>query len=137
MGYGQWCQITLANKSGKTISTKNLNWISGKYFAFPDPSVEVDSKTIDNQNIADKKVLSFAQCGKENATWGCDSSLELWCGETKICKLYWSVPHGSNTDCELTLSEQTSSDWVVNLPPYYKPGSLGSVTVSVFYTGDD
>ncbi|KAK6353078.1 hypothetical protein TWF696_005068 [Orbilia brochopaga] len=137
MGYGQWCQITLANRTGKTITTKNLNHISGKFFEFPNPDKEIDPGSINNKDIADKKNLTFAHRGRENATYGCDASIEVWCDNTKICKLYWSVPHGSNKECELTATEKTSDDFVVNLPPYYKPGSMGSVTINFFYTGDN
>lgn len=132
MGYGQWCQIIIKNGSTSTITSKNLDWKSGKFFVFPDADNEIKTpEDTVNREIKPRSLLSFAQCGRENATYGCDSALELWCGNDQICRLYWSVPQGSNQKCELSITDLKTDRFDVAIPPIYVWGSMGSVEIKV------
>ena len=136
MTYAQWVQIKINNQTTRPVTIKDLEWKSGMFFQFPEPSKEADPSTFENKEIKPKNSLSFAHRGKSDATYGCDAAIKLYTGDSKICKLYWSVPHGTGKLSELTMSEYEMENSIhVSLPPYYKNGSLGSIVISLYDKG--
>ncbi|KAF4980652.1 hypothetical protein FZEAL_3401 [Fusarium zealandicum] len=133
MAYAQWVAILIQIQRGMSsnpITIKNINQAWGKFFAENNKDKEISADDVKKASISSGNSFTVASCGRSDASSGTEGSFELWDGEAKICKIYWSCPWGSKTNT-FTVSEVDQDYIVQNTGANLDSGALGNVTVKV------
>ncbi|KAL8692071.1 MAG: hypothetical protein Q9218_002830 [Villophora microphyllina] len=129
MGYGQWVEIKIANKTDRTLTLKNLRLHWGKLYEYPDKGKEANSNTVNDKTIKPHGSFSFASCGRENASSGTEGEVYVYDGGDEAFKIYWDCPYwGSNRFETLYVKE----GWFPSNTKWSPGEQLGTITVTVF-----
>ncbi|CCC11519.1 hypothetical protein SMACR_02177 [Sordaria macrospora] len=101
MGYGDWTELEIKNKSGKELSLRNCQHEWGKFYfceSGSDKNREISIDELNSKKIAPGGSYRFGACGKENSLSGCDGFVELWDAETNVmaAKVRYFSPHGTS-----------------------------------------
>ena len=132
MGYSQWLELKLDNKTSKPLYISDFYAHWGKLYASPDKNTEVNSNTWNGQTIAPGEARSFATCGRENASSGAEGDFNVSAGNDRICQIYYSCPWSGSNQLN---ARYIKDKWFVVVPQISISGSLGSVTITFLSIG--
>lgn len=81
MGFEDWFQLKVINRSDRTLVAKNLyiHWM--KLYEFPAKGHEVGLDTVNGNEIHHGETFSSAKCSDENSAAGTEGDLELFDGD--------------------------------------------------------
>ena len=132
MGYSQWIQIILENKTGETLKTSGtyLHW--GKFYDFPDKDKEVPTSDINDKPIGPNKTLKFGSCGREDSPSGTEGQIDIMHGNERVFQLYWDCPY---TGDNKFYAKYVADKWYPIVPQISTSGAIGTVTVKILYLG--
>lgn len=134
MGYGQWVQVIIRNKSAKTLTIKDPSSYWGKFYAYPEKSNEVSSASLNDNTIGAGMEWNCASCGRSDASSGTEGTFWLFDGSENVGKIYWSCPwSGSNN---FTAQPTDANRWVLGATVWSSSGALGTITVTAVYIGN-
>lgn len=102
-----------------------------------DKDLEISATDVDKISAPPGYRCTVSSCGRERASSGTEGDLDLYDGNTKICKVYWDCPWGDpNNKAEIRDHDPSTSDYVVILGPYNTSGgALGRVDITVSKVG--
>ncbi|KAJ5096144.1 Aegerolysin family protein [Penicillium alfredii] len=137
MGYAQWVVINLINSmSSSTLSISNAipdadkkeGW--GKFYRDGNKDEEIKVSEINRIKVPPGGTKAISSCGRENSMSGTTGHIDLYDGETKICRVYWDCPYGSKSN-DFGTSERSHGYWVQQGSWNRDSGAIGSVDVEV------
>jgi len=129
MGYKEWIQLKIVNKTDRTLVVKDLYLHWGKLYEYPEKGIEVGLDTANSKEIKPGKFLTFASCGRENATHGTEGDLNLFDGDERVMKVYWDSPYwGVNKFSTYYVAE----GWHPSNTRWSPTGEFGPVTLTLF-----
>ena len=129
MGYAQFAEIKLVNKSGRTLVLKDLYVHWGKLYQYPEKEKEVGADTVNGKTIPSGESFSFATCGRENSSSGTEGDFNLYDGNDSVMKIYWSCPWAGNNKFT---TYYVKEGWFPSTTSWSTDGALGTVTVTIF-----
>ncbi|KAK9434833.1 Asp-hemolysin [Metarhizium brunneum] len=135
--YAQWVVLEFINRMRSDLVIKNawLRW--GKFHKDGDKDSEISTTDVNTISALPGKRCTVSSCGRESAASGTEGDLDLYDGNTKICKVYWDCPWGSPTNKARILDyDPSTSNYAVVLGPYNTSGgALGRVDITVSKLG--
>ncbi|KAI0377329.1 aegerolysin type hemolysin [Hypomontagnella monticulosa] len=98
MAYAQWVYILIHNLCKSDLMIKNvvLNW--GKFYKWDNKDDEISVGDMEGTVVKPGRSSDMASCGRSDASSGCEGSFEVFCSDTKVCRIYFSCPWGSKTN---------------------------------------
>jgi hypothetical protein len=97
MAIGQFTEITLSNRSQKTLSIENVNLSWGKIYPERKKNGdEIPPGSVNNTQIAPGKNYVFRSCGRSDASSGTEGTFDLFTDDATVHvrSIYWSSPWG-------------------------------------------
>ncbi|KAF3403872.1 Asp-hemolysin [Penicillium rolfsii] len=135
MGYAERVTVHLINSMASdalsvrhAIPDGNDGW--GKFYKDGSKDDDVAAAEINRITVAPNSSVNINLCGHSHSSTGTNGSIELWDGETKIAKIYWNCPWGSQP-YNFGVSECNDSYWVDQGSWARESGAIGSVDVIV------
>ncbi|KAJ9663375.1 hypothetical protein H2198_000892 [Neophaeococcomyces mojaviensis] len=132
MGYNQWLQLQLVNRTDRDLTIVNLHLQWGKLYIYSDKDRDLPETAVNNHTIHPGQTFSFAACGRKGAASGTEGEFSLReNGGKDIMKVYWDCPYsGKNKFSTYYVSEgyfPSTSNWSTG-------EALGTVTVTIFHS---
>ncbi|KAJ5180527.1 Aegerolysin family protein [Penicillium capsulatum] len=136
MGYAQWITIKVINSmSSATLSVRNAipngeeGW--GKFYRDGNKDAEINVSEINRTTVPPDGSKNISSCGRSDSASGTTGHIDLYDGETKICRVYWDCPWGSKSN-DFGISERSSQGYWVQQGSWNRDsGAIGSVDVEV------
>jgi hypothetical protein len=129
MGYAQFVQLKLDNKSGRELKIKDVYIHWGKLYQYPEKDQEVGKDTVENKSFASGSSFSLASCGRSDSASGTEGEFSLYDGSEQVMKVYWSCPwSGSNKFATYYVKE----GWFPAATGWSTSGALGTITITIF-----
>ncbi|PHH62169.1 hypothetical protein CDD81_7363 [Ophiocordyceps australis] len=132
-GDNQWIQMEITNRMRKSdIHVKNAYINYGKFYKDVKDK-EISADEVNRTSIAPGAMAKVNACGRYMSPSGTDGSIDLYEGDTKICKLSWNCPYGSSSNSfGLSDYDVGTSDYSVNVSDWgVGPGPIGRVSITV------
>lgn len=132
MGYSQWIQIILENKTSETLQSSGtyLHW--GKFYDFSDKDKELSISNVNDKMIGPNKTFKFASCGRENSPSGTEGQVDIMNGNERIFQLYWDCPY---TGDNKLYAKYVADKWYPFVPQISTSGATGTVTIKILRIG--
>ncbi|CAA7259451.1 unnamed protein product [Cyclocybe aegerita] len=135
MGYGDWTQITIQNKTDIKLQINNSQLRWGKFYNC-EGAPNLDTEISIDKDVPAKGSYMVGSCGRENTWSGCDGEFSLYdttTGKT-IFTVYFISPHGSSP--KIFRVARQLDGWYFNYNvDLLGAGPLGSVILEVVYVG--
>ncbi|KAJ5162791.1 Aegerolysin family protein [Penicillium coprophilum] len=138
MGYAQWIVINVINSmSSNTLSIANAipdvdkseGW--GKFYRDGNKDEEIKASEINKITVPPGGSKSISSCGRSDSASGTTGHLDLYDGDTKICRVYWDCPWGSKAN-DFGISEKSTHGYWIQQGSWNRDsGAIGSVDVEV------
>ena len=130
--YGQWVQVTIENKTDRTLKISDIEILWGKLYDYPNKDVELPKSSVLYKTIESNGSFSFASCGRSDSASGTEGFIWLQDDESgqNIMKVYWSCPWGLSGN----KFEETNypKGWFPSHTPFSSDGALGNITLTIF-----
>lgn len=155
MGYAQWITIKVINSmSSATLSVRNaipdgeegwyvtihlmsnaniIFWQNtrGKFYRDGNKDAEINVSEINRTTVPPDGSKNISSCGRSDSASGTTGHIDLYDGETKICRVYWDCPWGSKGN-DFGISERSSHGYWIQQGSWNRDsGAIGSVDVEV------
>ncbi|KAM4066839.1 aegerolysin domain-containing protein [Hirsutella rhossiliensis] len=133
MAYAQWIIVAIINVLNTEIRVQNssLNW--GKFYRGDNMDADMSSAEVNQIGIPFGSESYVHSCGRSDSASGTEGGFDLYDGETKICRIYWSCPWGSKSnEFSIQQYDQYTSPYLVKTGPMsLQSGAIGTVTVTI------
>ncbi|KAI1324213.1 aegerolysin type hemolysin [Xylariaceae sp. FL0255] len=111
MGYKQFTEIKIVNKTVGTLKIQNAAHSWGKFYNAPDRDSEISPDDLNLVKIAPGQNYTVSACGRENASSGCTGSFDLVDGNVTAVQILYDSPWGNSSN---RFNAQTASGYAVN-----------------------
>ncbi|KAI0157437.1 aegerolysin type hemolysin [Xylariaceae sp. FL1272] len=111
MGYKQFTEIKIVNKTPDTLKIKNAAHSWGKFYVSPDRDNEISPDDLNKVEIAAGGNYIVAACGKSDASSGCTGSFDLVDGNATAVSVIYDSPWGTSSN---RFNTQTGDGFAVN-----------------------
>ncbi|EFY89875.1 hypothetical protein J3459_009877 [Metarhizium acridum] len=132
--YAQWVVLDLINRMRQSdLQVKNAWARWGKFHKDGDKDTEITAEDVNKIFAPPGKRCFVSACGREHSPSGTEGDIDLFEGNTKICKVYWECPWGSPNNIMRILDyDPATSNYAVVLGPWNSSGgALGKVDITI------
>ncbi|KAF7933510.1 uncharacterized protein EAE98_003219 [Botrytis deweyae] len=108
---------------------------SGKFHDNEDKNYDIQPHYMNNITAPPHCEVGISACGKLGSMDGTEGFIELYDGQTKIFKLFWSDPFVGGNDFQIQ-DHEIDGRYHIDVHPWnHDDGALGRVNVEVFKRG--